>query len=133
MKNETKYEFSFEKLDVWKLSVDLVKGIYKITKKFPDEEKFGLVSQLRRAAISVSSNLAEGSSRTTNKDKAHFTQVSFGTLMELLCQLIIAKELNYIDEKILSELRLNVEEIANKLNALRNYQLNNINIKQSPK
>jgi len=124
MKNKNTYEFSFEKLDVWKLSVELVKEIYKITKKYPDEEKFGLVSQLRRAAISVSSNLAEGSSRTTNKDKAHFTQVSFGSLMELLCQLIISKELEFINEDELFNLRIKIEEISNKLNALRNYQLN---------
>lgn len=124
MKNKASYQFSFEKLDVWKLSVELVKEIYKITKRFPDEEKFGLISQLRRAAISISSNLAEGSSRTTNKDKAHFTKVSFGSLMELLCQLIISSELGFIDETELSKLRNRIEEISNKLNALRNYQLN---------
>ena len=116
------YEFSFEKLDVWKLSVELVKDIYKVTKNYPDEEKFGLVSQLRRSAISVSSNLSEGSSRISNKDKAHFTQISYGSLMELLCQLIISKELDYIDEKQLFKLREKIEEISNKLNSLRNYQ-----------
>ena len=118
------HEFSFEKLDVWKLSVQFVKEIYKLTKNYPDDEKFGIVSQLRRAAISISSNLAEGSSRISNKDKAHFTQISFGSLMEILCQLIISKELDYIDENQLFKQREKIEEISNKLNALRNYQLN---------
>ncbi len=118
------HEFSFEKLDVWRLSVDLVKDIYKITINYPDEEKFGIVSQLRRAAVSISSNLAEGSSRISYKDKAHFTQISFGSLMELLCQMIISEELGYIDEKQLLKIREKIEEISNKLNSLRNYQLN---------
>ncbi|MDP3685032.1 MAG: four helix bundle protein, partial [Ignavibacteria bacterium] len=67
---------------------------------------------------------AEGSSRISNKDKAHFTQISFGSLMEVLCQLIISKELDYIDENQLFKQREKIEEISNKLNALRNYQLN---------
>lgn len=126
--NNTKkknYEFSFEKLGVWKLSVDLIKEVYKITKNYPDEEKFGIVSQLRRAAVSISSNLAEGSSRISYKDQAHFTQISFSSLMELLCQMIISEELGYIDEKQLLKIREKIEEISNKLNSLRNYQLNN--------
>ncbi len=66
------YTFSFEKLNVWIDSKELVKEIYSITQKFPSEEKFGLTNQLRRASISVASNLAEGTSRNTNKDKVHF-------------------------------------------------------------
>ena len=66
------YTFSFEKLNVWVDSKELVKLIYLTTKKFPSEEKFGLTNPLRRASISVASNLAEGTSRNTNKDKAHF-------------------------------------------------------------
>jgi four helix bundle protein len=93
------YTFSFEKLDVWKESIDLVKIIYKITLNFPPEEKFGLISQLRRASISISSNLAEGTSRNTNNDKAHFTTMSFSSAMEVLNQFIISKELNFILEK----------------------------------
>lgn len=69
------HTFSFEKLTVWVDSKELVKMIYSITKQFPDEEKFGLISQLRRASISIASNLAEGTSRMTNKDKAHFTTI----------------------------------------------------------
>ena len=90
--------YSFEKLEVWKESIELVKTIYKITNTFPSEEKFGLISQLRRASISMSSNLSEGTSRNTNKDKAHFTTISFSSAMEVLNQLIISKELNFISE-----------------------------------
>ena len=84
------YKFSFEKLHVWIDSKELIKLIYIITKDFPNEEKFGLTSQLRRASVSIASNLAEGTSRKTNKDKAHFTTLSFSSLMEVLNQIIIA-------------------------------------------
>ncbi|MFT6688187.1 MAG: four helix bundle protein [Saprospiraceae bacterium] len=92
------YKFSFEKLNVWIDSKELIKMIYKLTYKFPDEEKFGLTCQLRRASVSVASNLAEGTSRKTNKDKAHFTTIAFSSLMEVLSQVIIAKELNFVEE-----------------------------------
>jgi four helix bundle protein len=119
------YIFSFEKLNVWIDSKELIKSIYNITKLFPDEEKFGLTNQLRRASISVASNLAEGTSRQTNKDKAHFTTLSFSSLMEVLNQIIIAKELNLLSENNYQEIRPQIEKISNKLNALRKTQLSN--------
>ena len=119
------FEYSFEKLEVWKESVELVKTIYKITNQFPVEEKFGLVSQLRRASISISSNLSEGTSRITNKDKAHFTTMSFSSALEVLNQLIISKELQFISEKDYLELRRMISKITNMLNSLRKSQLNN--------
>lgn len=118
------YTFSFEKLNVWVDSKELVKEIYLITKDFPNEEKFGLTNQLRRASISVASNLAEGTSRNTNKDKAHFSTMAFSSLMEVLNQLIIANELNFIKETEYQKLRNEIEKISNKLNALRKSQLN---------
>ena len=118
------YTFSFEKLNVWIDSKELIKQIYFVTKEFPSDEKFGLTSQLRRASVSVASNLAEGTSRNTNKDKAHFSTLAFSSLMEVLNQIIIAKELNFIEESKYSEIRLDIEKIANKLNALRKAQLN---------
>src|SRR5690606_5588122 len=118
------YTFSFEKLNVWIDSKELVKLIYSVTKDFPDEEKFGLTNQLRRASISVASNLAEGTSRKTSKDKAHFTTLSFSSLMEVLNQIIIAKELNFLNEDNYKIIRTEIEKISNKLNALRNTQLN---------
>jgi len=115
--------FSFEKLDVWKLSMTLTKSVYELTDSFPDKEKFGLASQIQRASISITSNLAEGSSRISGKEQARFSEISFGSMLEVLNQLIIARELKYISETKLNNLRPLIEEIANKLNSLRKYQL----------
>lgn len=115
--------YSFEKLEVWKESIKLVKTIYVLTNNFPENEKFGLVSQLRRATISISSNLAEGTSRSTDKDKAHYTTMAYSSTMEILNQLIISKELNFIDEKNYLETREHIYKISNMLNALRKSQL----------
>ena len=92
-------EFSFEKLRFWKDLRQLVKEKYTLTKSFPEDEKFGLVSQMRRAVVSVSSNIAEGSSRTSYKDQAHFSQIAYGSLMKLLSQTILSLDLEYIDNK----------------------------------
>ncbi len=116
--------YSFEKLTVWQESKELVKDIYRLTKEFPSEEKFGLISQLRRASVSIASNLAEGTSRKTNKDKAHFTTIAFSSAMEVLNQIIISKELNFISEKDYILVREKLEKISNMLNALRKSQLN---------
>lgn len=122
-----RYAFSFEKLNVWVNSKELVTEIYKLTRNFPDEEKFGLTNQLRRASISIASNLAEGTSRQTNKDKAHFSTMAFSSLMEVLNQLIIAKDLNYISDSDYKNLRTHIEKKSNMLNALRKSQLNKLN------
>jgi four helix bundle protein len=118
------YTYSFEKLDVWQLSRKLVTDIYMVTKGFPKEEQFGITSQIRRAAISVSSNIAEGSSRTGIKDQSQFSVIAYSSLMELLCQLILSFDLNFISSAQYSDIRSKIEEISNKLNALRNYQQN---------
>jgi four helix bundle protein len=119
-----KYEFSFEKLEVWKNSVELTKLIYSVTNEFPENEKFGLISQLRRASISVASNLAEGTSRQTNKDKANFTTMAYSSLMEVLNQVILSTELKYINEEDYNRIRVEIEKISRMLNALRKSQLN---------
>tara|TARA_B100000508_G_scaffold141091_1_gene146341 strand:+ start:78374 stop:78748 length:375 start_codon:yes stop_codon:yes gene_type:complete len=111
--------FSFESLEVWKEVKLLTKEIYILTKKFPDSEKFGLVSQIRRATVSVSSNIAEGSARNSAKDQAHFYQIAFSSLMEVLSQLLISVELNFIQENELQLQRESISNIAFKLNALR--------------
>ena len=118
------YTFSFEKLDVWVKSKDFAIDVYKVTKRLPKEERYGLSAQINRAAISVASNIAEGSSRKSGKDKAHFYQIAYSSLMETASQLIIIKELGFVEEEIYSALRLKVNEISNKLNALYNSQLN---------
>ncbi len=111
--------YAFEKLDAWKESRSLAKEIYKITLSFPDEEKFGIVSQMRRSVISVCSNLAEGSSRISLKDQAHFYQLAYSSLMELLNQLIIAGDLNYISEELVSTTRSKIELITKLIASLR--------------
>ena len=95
------YEYNFEKLEVWKFSIDFAKKIYEITESFPDIEKFGLVSQIRRAVVSVSSNLAEGSAKQSLKDQARFTEMAFGSLMEILNQIILSFKLKFIKENSL--------------------------------
>ena len=117
------YTYSFEKLEVWKLAKELTLIIYKLTDDFPQEEKFGLISQIRRCSISISSNLAEGSTRKSMKEQAHFTQIAYGSWMELLNQLIISLELSYFSEDEMIDIRPKVEELANKLNSFRNSQL----------
>lgn len=90
---------TFTKLIAWQKSHLIVLEIYKLTKSFPTEEKFGLTDQIRRASVSVTSNIAEGFGRKSSKDKSYFYTMSKGSLFEIQNQLIIAKDLNYIEEK----------------------------------
>lgn len=115
--------YSFENLLVWQKSRVLAKEIYKITSIFPKEELFGMTSQMRRCSISIPSNLAEGSSRRTNKDKARFTEIAFGSGLELLNQLIIALDLDYIKENQYLEIRIKLQEVTFLLDALQKAQL----------
>ena len=87
-------------LDVWKDSIELVKNVYRITNKFPKEEMFGMTSQIRRAAVSVPSNVAEVCARNSDKELIQFLYVSLGSLAELETQLIISNELGYIDKEL---------------------------------
>lgn len=122
--NEYKLKtYSFENLLVWQKSRVLAKEIYKLTATFPKEELFGITSQMRRCSISIPSNLAEGSSRRTNKDKARFTEIAFGSGLELLNQLIIALDLNYIEESKYLEIRMKLQEVTFLLDALQKAQL----------
>jgi len=90
------YKYSFEKLDVWQDPRKFVTEIYKISAIFPSEEKFGLCSQLQRASVSVVSNIAEGVSRLSDKEKIRFIEISYGSLMEVYCQLYISLDLMYL-------------------------------------
>ena len=122
------YLYSFEKLEVWQLSRKLIGIVYKITDKFPAEEKFGLTNQLRRAAVSVASNIAEGSSRNSLKDHIRFIEVAYGSLMEVYTQLCIAVDLSYSSKEEIQEINLLIKELSNKLNALNNSYKQQINI-----
>lgn len=85
--------------DVWKKSIDLVTLVYEISKSFPKEETFGITSQMRRAAISIPSNIAEGASRQSNKEYIQFLYIALGSVMELETQLVITYNLGYLNEK----------------------------------
>lgn len=117
------YEYSFEKLNVWKQSISYVEKIYKITDKFPKSELYSLISQLRRAAVSIPSNIAEGSTRKSFKDQARYSEIAFGSLIETLNQIIIANKLNYINNEDLNSIRLEIEDISRQLNALKSSQI----------
>jgi four helix bundle protein len=113
--------YSFEKLEVWVDARELTKIIYKITKGFPDDERFGITNQMRRAAISVSSNIVEGSYRSTGKDKSNFMTIAYSSLMELLNQTIVSLDLSYINDNQYKEIRSQIEKVSNKLNSLTKY------------
>ncbi|HLF63559.1 MAG TPA: four helix bundle protein [Saprospiraceae bacterium] len=115
--------YSFESLNVWQCARKLANFIYTLTASFPPEEKFGMVSQMRRAAISVCSNLAEGSSKHSGKEKAKYSGNSYCSLMELLNQSIVGVDLLYIRSEDLTTLRSLVDEIAVKTSRLRESQL----------
>ena len=95
---------SFTDLNAWKKSHELVIGIYRITKQFPKEEQFGLTSQIRRAAVPITSNIAEGFSRHSNKDRIHFYHMSLGSLTEVQSQLIIARDIKYVNTEEIQKL-----------------------------
>lgn len=105
-------------MNVWKKGHFLVLDIYKITRIFPKEEIFGLVSQIRRASVSFTSNIAEGFSRQTSKEKINFYSIALGSLTELQNQLLIAKDLNYIQKEIFDRLAQNTIELSKMINGL---------------
>ena len=85
-------------LDAWRKSLDLVETVYKVTKAFPQEELYGLTNQLRRAAVSIPSNIAEGAARGSKKEFIQFLHIALGSLSEVETQLVIAKRLNYLED-----------------------------------
>ncbi len=117
------YEYNFEKLEVWKFSIDFAKKVYEITESFLDIEKFGLISQIRRAVVSISANVAEGSAKQSLKDQARFTKMAFGSLMEILNQMILSFKLKFIKEKDYIDIRNYIENLSRQLNALKKSQL----------
>ena len=109
--------FYFEKLEVWQNARNLVKEIYKVTKNFPDEERFGITNQIRRASTSITANIAEGVSRNTNKDKSKFINIAYSTSIEVINFLILSWDLDFISEEKYIELREKTELITNQLNS----------------
>ncbi|WP_313001246.1 four helix bundle protein [Chryseobacterium gleum] len=112
------YKFYFEKLEVWNNARSLVKDIYQITSLFPENEKFGITNQIRRASTSITANIAEGMCRSTEKEKSRFISISFGSCIEVINFLIISNYLEFLDNKNYEQLRIKTESISNQLNAL---------------
>jgi four helix bundle protein len=109
----------FKELKVWQRSVDLAVEVYKATQNFPVEERYSITSQIRRSAVSVPSNVAEGAGRNTNNDFHHFLSISNGSSNELETQLIIANRLNILNASNLEQLSKQINEIQNMLAGLQ--------------
>lgn len=118
--------FSFEKLIAWQKSRELALLIFKTTKQFPKDELFGLSSQMRRCSISISSNLAEGSGRNSFKDKARFTEIAFSSSLELLNQMILSFDFEYITESEYLQIREKITEVNMLIDGLYKSQKANI-------
>lgn len=116
-------EFSFERLIIWNKSRELVKQVYLLTAKFPKEERYSLSDQLRRAAVSVASNIAEGTGRVSKKEKVHFIEIAYGSLMEVICQISLAIDLGMAEDTDIDEIRPLAEELARQLSAYRRSML----------
>ncbi|MFA5158264.1 MAG: four helix bundle protein [Patescibacteria group bacterium] len=114
---------SFKELIIWQKSVELSPAVYKATKKFPKEELFGLVFQMKRSAISIPSNIAEGRSRNTKKDFVQFLKIASGSLSELETQVIISFKLKFIDKSENDNITDRIFEINKMLNSMI-YKLN---------
>ena len=111
--------YSFETLKAWQEARKLVVSVYQLLDGFPKFEKYALCDQIRRSIVSVPSNLAEGSGRMSLREQIHFIEISYGSLMEAYNQLIIAADLNYIDEQSLESLKAPIDNVARMLNGLR--------------
>lgn len=109
----------FEDLHVWQVSVELAKAIYTLTKLYPKEEQFGLVAQIRRSCISISSNIAEGSAKATKADFARFVSIALGSSAELKSQLIISRELGFISAEQLEHVIEKVNQTGRMLKGLQ--------------
>jgi four helix bundle protein len=108
----------FRKLQVWQLARALTVFTYKATQAFPSSERFGLVLQMRKAAVSVGSNIAQGAGRGTQRDSKHFLQMSYGSASELLCQFLIAADLGYVSLEMLEEAGQQLGAVRGKLGGL---------------
>jgi four helix bundle protein len=112
--------FTFEKLDAWQQAIELANLVYEQTRSFPADERFGLTNQMRRAAVSVSSNLAEGSSRSSRTDFARFVEISGGSLFEVVSQAFVAKRQDFFPATEFEKLYAFAERQGKILSGLRN-------------
>ena len=111
--------FRFEKLDVWQKAVEYADLVYRLTRSFPADERFGLTTQLRRSAVSVSSNIAEGSSRSSRTDFARFVEIAYGSLLESVSELEIAKRQEFLSDETFETTYKKAEDLARILSGFR--------------
>lgn len=116
----TGIEYSFERLKVWQEAKYLVVEVYRLLDKFPQFEKYALCDQIRRAIVSVPSNIAEGSGRKSLKEQIHFLEISYGSLMEAYNQLLIAIDLTYINKESVEAIKPSIDGVAKMINGLSN-------------
>ena len=114
----------YRDLEIWKSSRKFCSSIYKTTAKFPDSEKFGLISQLRRASVSVPSNIAEGSAKSSDKDFLRFLEISLGSCFEMETQLLVSNDVGFLNQvdldELMKELDRNIQMISKFMSYLRN-------------
>ena len=111
--------FNFEKLDVWQKAIDFADLVYAATRTFPAEERFGLTNQMRRAAVSISSNIAEGCSRASKTDFARFVEIATGSVFEVVSQAFIGRRQGFIDQAQFNSVYAAAEEQSKMLSGLR--------------
>ena len=116
------YLFAFERLEVWQLARNFFKQAYTLIDSFPSSERYNLVDQIRRAATSIALNLAEMTSRSSYKEQAHYSEIAYGSTIEVYCAFLLSYDLGYINEQQLEELKEKISELSNKINALKNSQ-----------
>ena len=119
--------FNFEKLEVWQKAIDFADLVYKETRVFPSEERFGLTNQLRRAAVSISSNIAEGSSRSSKTDFARFTEIAAGSAFEAVSEAFVAQRQSFFSEEQLRIIYTDAEQLSRILSGLRKSLLSTLN------
>ena len=117
------FEYTFEKLRAYQEARRMVTYIYRLLNTYPDVERYAICAQMRRSAVSVTSNIAEGTSRSTLKDKIHFIEISYGSLMEVYSQLQVSLDLGYISQEAYEEAKRYVTSVAQPLSGLRNSYL----------
>ena len=111
---------NYSELTTWQKAMDLVEAIYQATRQFPSDERFGLTSQIRRAAVSIPSNIAEGQGRTSTKEFLHHLSIAYGSLCEVQTQILIVKRLGYLEDDQATSLLSATNEVGRLLNGLSN-------------
>ena len=122
-------KYNYKDLDLYIAAKELVLSVYTLLRKFPKEEQYALCDQLRRASISIPSNIAEGMGRVSTKEQIHFLEIAYGSLCEVDCQLDMAKDLEYISNEELLEIENIIEKVAALIAGMRNQRSASLNAK----